>query len=238
MPFTVSINIGARPVPQVVAPTEVVRRARASGSTNAARALAVTLPTLRIDQRGLLYAQRLNSGRVEFSFDTGTLRLTLRQEIFIANDIPACAQGVWISHENGHVTDNQRLMGGMERAIRRESRLQPIFFSPRWYPRASFSNIENTIETTVGNIFRTMVAANNRARDTAAEYRRVNRAILAACPVHYHEVERSQTLSWIAQYYYGNARYWPSIYRANQHTIGKNPDLIYPGQQLLIPKNP
>ena len=32
------------------------------------------------------------------------------------------------------------------------------------------------------------------------------------------------------------ARFWPAIYAANRDLIGDNPNLIFPGQQLLIPE--
>ena len=32
------------------------------------------------------------------------------------------------------------------------------------------------------------------------------------------------------------ARFWPAIYAANRALIGDNPNLIFPGQQLLIPE--
>ena len=32
------------------------------------------------------------------------------------------------------------------------------------------------------------------------------------------------------------ARFWPAIYTANRTLIGDNPNLIFPGQQLLIPE--
>lgn len=35
---------------------------------------------------------------------------------------------------------------------------------------------------------------------------------------------------------YGNASKWRKIYNANKKLIGKNPNLIYPGQKLVIPK--
>ncbi|MDQ0154907.1 LysM peptidoglycan-binding domain-containing protein [Robertmurraya andreesenii] len=34
---------------------------------------------------------------------------------------------------------------------------------------------------------------------------------------------------------YGNGAKWPTIYNANKSVIGKNPNLIYPGQKLVIP---
>ena len=47
-------------------------------------------------------------------------------------------------------------------------------------------------------------------------------------------VVKGDSLSKIAQRYYGSAAKWPRIYEANREAI-KNPDLIYPGQQLRIP---
>jgi LysM repeat protein len=42
-------------------------------------------------------------------------------------------------------------------------------------------------------------------------------------------------LSKIAQQFYGNANLWPQIYAANKGVIGANPNLIFPGQTLVIP---
>ena len=47
-------------------------------------------------------------------------------------------------------------------------------------------------------------------------------------------VVKGDTLSGIAKREYGNASKWPTIYEANKDVI-KDPDLIYPGQQLRIP---
>jgi nucleoid-associated protein YgaU len=49
-----------------------------------------------------------------------------------------------------------------------------------------------------------------------------------------YEVKSGDNLSKIARQYYGNANEWRKIYDANRDQI-KNPDLIYPGQRLLIP---
>jgi LysM repeat protein len=35
---------------------------------------------------------------------------------------------------------------------------------------------------------------------------------------------------------YGSGNQWRKIYNANKKTIGKNPNLIFPGQKLVIPK--
>lgn len=58
-------------------------------------------------------------------------------------------------------------------------------------------------------------------------------------------VKRTQTVcpypSWcgslwgIAQHYYNNGALWTQIYNANKGLIGSNPNLIHPGQVLVIP---
>jgi len=53
-----------------------------------------------------------------------------------------------------------------------------------------------------------------------------------------HTVIEGEYLSKIASYWeiYNDARQWPRIYRANQDQI-KDPDLIFPGQVLSIPRD-
>ena len=48
-------------------------------------------------------------------------------------------------------------------------------------------------------------------------------------------VVKGDSLSKIALRYYGNAAKWRRIYEANRESI-KDPDLIYPGQELRIPQ--
>ncbi len=48
-------------------------------------------------------------------------------------------------------------------------------------------------------------------------------------------VVSGDSLSKIAKRQYGDAQKWPRIYEANRDII-KNPDLIYPGQELRIPE--
>jgi nucleoid-associated protein YgaU len=49
-------------------------------------------------------------------------------------------------------------------------------------------------------------------------------------------VRSGDTLSTIALRYYGNGNLWPLVYEANRRTIGGNPDVIRPQQQLTIPQ--
>lgn len=68
---------------------------------------------------------------------------------------------------------------------------------------------------------------------------KVNDVYLTAPPAkeetEYYEVKPGDTLSKIAKKYYGNAMKYPVIFEANREII-KDPNLIYPGQKLRIPK--
>ena len=54
----------------------------------------------------------------------------------------------------------------------------------------------------------------------------------------YHSVAPGDWLSKIAQKYYGNMHKWPVIYEANRDVVGNDPNMIKPGQRLLIPALP
>ncbi len=51
-----------------------------------------------------------------------------------------------------------------------------------------------------------------------------------------HEVVPGDTLSAIAQHYFDGSGDWAPIQQANQHIVS-NPNLIFPGQILRIPRN-
>ncbi len=51
----------------------------------------------------------------------------------------------------------------------------------------------------------------------------------------FYTVKSGDTLSKIAKHFYGNAMKYPIIFEANREVI-KDPNLIYPGQMLRIPK--
>ncbi|MDO1500807.1 LysM peptidoglycan-binding domain-containing protein [Winogradskyella maritima] len=50
-----------------------------------------------------------------------------------------------------------------------------------------------------------------------------------------HTVESGETLGKIAKHYYGDASKYNAIYKANSDKL-KSADLIYPDQELVIPK--
>ncbi len=56
----------------------------------------------------------------------------------------------------------------------------------------------------------------------------------AAATARSYVVKSGDSLSKISQQFYGDANQWRKIYEANRDQI-KNPDLIYPGQTLVIP---
>ncbi|WP_100611682.1 LysM peptidoglycan-binding domain-containing protein [Confluentibacter lentus] len=51
---------------------------------------------------------------------------------------------------------------------------------------------------------------------------------------HRHTVKSGETLSKIAKQYYDNPSKYQAIFKANSDIL-KNPDLIHPGQELIIP---
>ena len=50
----------------------------------------------------------------------------------------------------------------------------------------------------------------------------------------WHEVKGGETLSKIAQHYYGDAGLYPKIFEANKDRL-KDPNMIRVGQKLRIP---
>lgn len=50
-------------------------------------------------------------------------------------------------------------------------------------------------------------------------------------------VKSGDSLSKIARRIYGDGNKWNRIYEANKALIGDNPDLIQPGQNLVIPQD-
>ena len=51
----------------------------------------------------------------------------------------------------------------------------------------------------------------------------------------YYTIQAGDTLSAIAQRYYGDANQYPKIFNANRDEI-KDANVIYPGQRIRIPR--
>lgn len=60
-------------------------------------------------------------------------------------------------------------------------------------------------------------------------------AAAAAAVKREYVVKSGDSLSKIAKELLGDAKRWPEIYEANKALIGDNPNLIHPGQKLIIP---
>jgi len=52
--------------------------------------------------------------------------------------------------------------------------------------------------------------------------------------IQYYEIQKGDSLWKIAKNFYGNGNDYPKIFEANKEVI-KDPDLIFPGQQIRIP---
>lgn len=69
----------------------------------------------------------------------------------------------------------------------------------------------------------------------AANTARADAATAAPKKQKSYTVKKGDCLSAIAREVYGDASQWKKIYEANKGTIGKNPNLIFPGQEYTIP---
>jgi len=56
----------------------------------------------------------------------------------------------------------------------------------------------------------------------------------AAAVGQFHEVQKGETLSKIAEKYYGDPSLYKDIFEANKNIL-KDPNKIFPGQKLRIP---
>ena len=77
-------------------------------------------------------------------------------------------------------------------------------------------------------------AAEREARMELRERRRKAQAAAERAQSKFYTVERGDTLSKIAQEFYGDGSKFPVIFEANKPML-KSADLIYPGQVLRIP---
>ena len=89
--------------------------------------------------------------------------------------------------------------------------------------KADFSNVKASVSSTAP------VAPK-------ADFSNVQGKVTSSAPLasQSYTVVKGDTLSKIAKQFYGNANRWKQIYEANTDQI-KNPDLIKPGQVLVIP---
>lgn len=168
---------------QTVAMSVVQTKARQTGSPHASHSdiVGVTVPILTVNQTGLQYEQRRAAGGIEFRFNTGTLSLTLRQEIYMNNAASACERRIWEVHERAHVSDNVAILPQLDASIRRDATLSAIFIARQWRPRSQFQATQTAIQTAVGGVFRQLTGVAATRRDTTAEYARVRQQVANSC---------------------------------------------------------
>jgi LysM domain len=238
MPLNIVANQGTAPKPVFVHPNKVVERAQRSKRKDASTGVAFTLPIINIDMSQLKFRERRAPAGQEFQFDSGTLTLTLREEMLISSTLSNCAQKKWIEHENEHVRDFQRIMLQMGDKIKANNTLNRYLINPQWLPSPDGQNgILQIIFATIEVIFDDATKKAVEARDTNETFKTVQRDILRNCPEPYiYEVNSSDTLSGLADFFYGRGSAWQPIYQANQKVIGANPNLIRAGQRLVIPR--
>lgn len=234
--LNIRYSAGILPTPEKLPPNEIVAAAQASGNPSAPGALAATLSKLVIDQTGLHYSTRSRLG-VEFSFDHGTLDLTLAQRILISDSLSPCASAKWAAHETLHAQDNQALVKSIESALRKSPTFRSLFITPQWFPRDSFAVIQQSIEKVVGDVFRGLVSEAVKTRDTYKEYRSVQRDILKQCSEPYeYQVEKGDNLQIIARHFYGSSASSDRIFEANKPALGRKDIPLRAGSKIVIPR--
>jgi nucleoid-associated protein YgaU len=78
-------------------------------------------------------------------------------------------------------------------------------------------------------------AAKQAGTSVQAAVEKVAAQAAAAVGTRTYVVQSGDSLSKIAKELLGDAKRWPEIYEANKALVGDNPNLIHPGQKLIIP---
>lgn len=181
MPLTIQTNITPVPPPILDSPATVLALATAHGEVTpgGGTPIAITIPNIADDQTGLVFETRANN--TEFRFTTGTLTLTLRQEIHISNALSPCARTVWLQHENKHVQDNERLMGRMNAELRADAIFAFILIKPTWQSFAVMGKPKDVIRERIQEVFLRLTSKAVTRQDTLREYKSVEQQIKIRC---------------------------------------------------------
>lgn len=182
MPLTVqtSITSPAAPVFEDASVIEGLARAQGSVIPTGGTVIAITIPIISSDQTGLQYYTRNHN--TEFIFNTGTLRLTLRQQIHMSRGLSLCARTIWLQHEQKHIRDNEALMARIDAELRRDQEFIDILVSPsEWRPRPRFQATQDAIQDIVGDVFERLTSAAAARQDTQQEYQSVDRQVRLRC---------------------------------------------------------
>jgi len=183
MPINIAITNGPEPSPTFVNPTTLQGLVREHGDTAAtgANPAAITIPRITTDQRELNWETRRSGRTVEFRFNTGTLRLTINQQIAMNATLNECERREWLEHENEHVSDNFGLGPQVERRFRASALFQTLFVRREWRSRDDFRSTQQSIQDQVAEIFGELTRAATRQRDTPANYAAVRSRIRSQC---------------------------------------------------------
>jgi hypothetical protein len=187
MALTIKTDSTKVPDAKSVPVKEITDAAAAQGNPYAQRAIAITKPKLHTETNQLNFETMTNKkDGTQFRFKAGTLPLTLSQEILISDALSECAKKIWLEHEQGHVTDNEAVLTGIEAELRKDADFADILLFPKWKPvgkdNANFTAALKKINERIGVVFKSMTSASATTRDTDAEYKRVEAKIKKDCP--------------------------------------------------------
>jgi len=186
MPLTITTKANTVPAARVVPAKEIQDAATAQGNPFGSRAIAITKPKLHHETKELEFETVTNSKGTSFRFKTGTLPLTLSQEIIVSDALNECQRKVWLTHEQAHVTDNEAVLKQMEAELKKDAQFSSILISPSWTPvgtnNANFKQALKTIGERIGFVFKKLTTDAATARDTDAEYKKVEAEVKKQCP--------------------------------------------------------
>ncbi len=92
-------------------------------------------------------------------------------------------------------------------------------------------NIAGVKDVSVGKLKLTQ-----EAQDAMEEEIQETQAAVEAAQVDYYTIEKGDSLSKIAKQFYGDPMKYKELFEANREVI-EDPDKIFPGQKIRIPKN-
>jgi hypothetical protein len=186
MALIIKVDSNTVPPAKSVPATQIQDAAAAQGNPFSTRAVGITKPSVHFETKQLNFETMANKQGTQFRFQAGTLPLTLSQEILISDALSSCAKEIWLAHEQGHVSDNESVMKQMEAELRKDADFADILLFPKWTPvgknNENFTKAQKTIGERVGVVFQNLTTAAATARDTDAEYKRVQDEIKKKCP--------------------------------------------------------
>ena len=95
---------------------------------------------------------------------------------------------------------------------------------------------EHTVDTSSGYVtaitLRKVISLSKKNEESTVEPERETKVEAENT----HEVKPYQDLWTLAKEFYGSGAMWEKLYEANRDVIGDNPNLIYPGQVLVVPE--